>query len=68
MFTIFARHSHIHTNGDGLVCAGLSAGRTQRPASGRASLTPTELDVVRLIQQGLSNKDIAARLFASPRT
>jgi DNA-binding CsgD family transcriptional regulator len=43
-------------------------GERKRPASGWASLTPTELDVVRLVGEGLSNKDIAARLFVSPRT
>jgi DNA-binding CsgD family transcriptional regulator len=31
-------------------------------------LTPTELDVVRLVSDGLPNKDVAARLFISPRT
>ncbi|OBK68359.1 transcriptional regulator [Mycobacterium colombiense] len=39
-----------------------------RPARGWESLTPTELDVVRLVSEGLPNKDIAARLFVSPRT
>jgi DNA-binding CsgD family transcriptional regulator len=39
-----------------------------RPASGWASLTPAELDVVRLVSEGLANKDIAERLRASPRT
>lgn len=39
-----------------------------RPASGWESLTPTERDVVRLVSEGLPNKDIAARLFVSPRT
>ena len=43
-------------------------GERKRPATGWASLTPTELDVVRLVGEGLSNKDIAARLFVSPRT
>jgi DNA-binding CsgD family transcriptional regulator len=43
-------------------------GERKRPSSGWASLTPTELDVVRLVKEGLSNKDIAARLFVSPRT
>ena len=42
--------------------------RTQAARDGWASLTPTELDVVRLVGEGLSNKDIAARLFVSPRT
>lgn len=43
-------------------------GARGRPASGWESLTPTELDVVRLVSEGLPNKDIAARLFVSPRT
>nr|CRL74416.1 regulatory protein LuxR [Mycolicibacterium malmesburyense] len=43
-------------------------GGRKRPASGWNSLTPTELDVVRLVAEGLGNKDIAARLFVSHRT
>jgi DNA-binding CsgD family transcriptional regulator len=43
-------------------------GERKRPASGWASLTPAELDVVRLVCEGLANKDIAARLFVSPKT
>jgi predicted ATPase/class 3 adenylate cyclase/DNA-binding CsgD family transcriptional regulator len=43
-------------------------GERKRPASGWASLTPTERDVVRLVSEGLGNKDIAGRLFVSPRT
>jgi predicted ATPase/class 3 adenylate cyclase/DNA-binding CsgD family transcriptional regulator len=43
-------------------------GERKRPASGWASLTPAELDVVRLVSDGLANRDIAARLFVSPRT
>lgn len=43
-------------------------GDRKRPASGWASLTPTELDVARLVSEGLANKDIAERLFVSPRT
>ena len=38
------------------------------PTSGWGSLTPTEHDVVRLVREGLGNKDIGARLFISPRT
>jgi len=43
-------------------------GERKRPATGWASLTPTELDVARLVSDGLTNKDIAERLFISPRT
>jgi DNA-binding CsgD family transcriptional regulator len=43
-------------------------GERKRPSSGWASLTPTELEVVRLVGEGLGNKDIAARLFVSHRT
>ena len=43
-------------------------GQRKRPASGWASLTPTERDVVRLVSEGLGNNDIATRLFVSPRT
>jgi DNA-binding CsgD family transcriptional regulator len=43
-------------------------GERKRPSTGWDSLTPTELDVVRLVAEGISNKDIATRLFVSPRT
>ncbi|WP_419538704.1 LuxR C-terminal-related transcriptional regulator [Mycobacterium colombiense] len=43
-------------------------GERKRPSSGWDSLTPAELDVVRLVCEGLGNKDIAARLFVSPKT
>jgi predicted ATPase/class 3 adenylate cyclase/DNA-binding CsgD family transcriptional regulator len=43
-------------------------GERRRPSSGWESLTPTELDVVRLVAEGIPNKDIATRLFVSPRT
>jgi DNA-binding CsgD family transcriptional regulator len=43
-------------------------GERKRPSSGWESLTPTELDVVRLVAEGIPNKDIAIRLFVSPRT
>jgi DNA-binding CsgD family transcriptional regulator len=43
-------------------------GERKRPASGWASLTPAERDVVQLVSEGLGNNDIATRLFVSPRT
>jgi predicted ATPase/class 3 adenylate cyclase/DNA-binding CsgD family transcriptional regulator len=43
-------------------------GQRTRPSGGWGSLTPTELDVVRLVSEGLGNKEIATRLFISPRT
>jgi DNA-binding CsgD family transcriptional regulator len=43
-------------------------GERKRPTTGWASLTPAEADVARLVRDGLTNKDIATRLFVSPRT
>jgi predicted ATPase/class 3 adenylate cyclase/DNA-binding CsgD family transcriptional regulator len=43
-------------------------GERKRPSSGWESLTPSERDVVRLVCEGLANKDIATRLFVSPKT
>lgn len=43
-------------------------GERKRPSSGWGALTPAELDVVRLVTEGLANKAVAARLFVSPRT
>jgi DNA-binding CsgD family transcriptional regulator len=42
--------------------------RRRRPATGWESLTDAELDVARLLMHGLTNREIAARLYVSPRT
>jgi DNA-binding CsgD family transcriptional regulator len=43
-------------------------GPRQRPRTGWASLTPTELTVASLVVEGLTNPQIGARLFLSRRT
>ncbi|MET8655384.1 ATP-binding protein [Nocardia aurea] len=49
--------------------AALGVGAAERPADGvSARLTPQELQIVRLAARGLSNREIAAQLFLSPRT
>ncbi len=53
---------------DAIAYAQRGRGERKRPASGWASLTPTERNVVRLVSKGLGNNDIATRLFVSPRT
>jgi DNA-binding CsgD family transcriptional regulator len=43
-------------------------GERKRPSTGWASLTPSELQVVLLVAEGLSNPQIGERLFISKRT
>jgi DNA-binding CsgD family transcriptional regulator len=43
-------------------------GERGRPSVGWLSLTPAERDVARPIAEGPTNKEIALRLFVSPRT
>jgi DNA-binding CsgD family transcriptional regulator len=56
------------SNDEAIAYAQRGRGERKRPTTGWASLTPTELDVARLVSEGLGNKEIGARLFISPRT
>jgi DNA-binding CsgD family transcriptional regulator len=56
------------TTAEAIAYAQRGRGERKRPSSGWQSITPAELDVVRLVCDGLPNKNIAARLFVSPRT
>jgi len=53
---------------DAVAYARRARGTRNRPSSGWASLTPTELDVVRLVADGLTNPEIGSRLFISRAT
>jgi len=54
--------------GEAVAYAQRGRGERKRPSTGWESLTRAELDVVRLVSEGLGNKEVAARLFVSPRT
>lgn len=53
---------------DAVAYAARGRGRRLRPTAGWAGLTPTELDVVRLVAEGRSNPEIAERLFLARST
>ncbi len=53
---------------EAIAYAARGRGERKRPATGWASLTPSELEVVRLVGEHLTNPEIAARLFVSRAT
>ena len=59
---------HGFTLDDAVAYAARKGGGRKRPATGWASLTPAEREVVRLVSEGLRNDAIARRLFIAPGT
>ena len=53
---------------EAMAYASRGRGERKRPSTGWASLTPSELEVVRLVGEHLTNPEIAARLFVSRAT
>ena len=53
---------------DAVAHAAPKGGDRKRPATGWANLTPAELEVARLVGEGLRNDVIARRLFIAPGT
>ena len=53
---------------EAIAYAARGRGERKRPSTGWASLTPSELEVVRLVGEHLTNPEIASRLFVSRAT
>ena len=56
------------TTNDAVAYVHRARGERKRPSHGWDSLTPTELDVVRHIAAGLTNRQIGQHMFISPGT
>lgn len=56
------------TLAEAIAYASRGRGSRRRPPAGWASLTPAELQVVRLVSEGLSNPQVGERLFVSRET
>jgi DNA-binding NarL/FixJ family response regulator len=53
---------------DAIAYATRARGERKRPSAGWGSLTPTELDVVRFVSEGLTNPQIGEKMFISRGT
>ena len=53
---------------DAVAYATRGRGERKRPSTGWESLTPTELDVVRLVAAGATNRDVGEQLFIATNT
>lgn len=60
----------VRLDADAVACVLAAAGRRERPARQRwpAELTDREVEVLRLIARGRSNREVADHLFISPKT
>ena len=67
-FTQAWQEGEVLTLDDAVAYATRKGGGRKRPATGWASLTPAELEIVRLVSEGLRNDAIARRLFIAPGT
>jgi len=53
---------------EAVAAAARGRGTNDRPESGWSSLTPTELDIARMVAEGLTNPEVGQRLFISRST
>jgi DNA-binding CsgD family transcriptional regulator len=68
IFTDLGAGGYAKRAGAELTATGATLDRRDHAPGPLSRLTPQEAQVVRLAAQGLSNRDIAAQLFLSPRT
>lgn len=63
-----ARRARLAVGDDGVRATGGDGSDSSRDAVARLELTPRELEVLALLGEGMSNKEIAAELFISVKT